>query len=235
MVKNNKKNFIYYTSIFLCFTCLISCIFLQATYYQFNSTNVKNNIKLITSDEYEGRLTGSIGNDKMSFIIENSFKGSKLTPLNNTYRESFNTTVPEKNTTTPKLTIKNDSIILHDYKYGVDFKEDMINFRTPNVTFTNKDRIDIFESSFLIKHDNRNYLFYVSFDKSFKFRSSFNAESKYEFSIAITTEVYNSILDSLRNGNEVTINLPYTLKSSDTSNIIGVLKGTSDTLPPKQP
>ena len=232
MVKNNKQKLIYYTSIFLCFTCLISCIFLQATYYQFNSTNVKDNIKLITSDEYEGRLTGSTGNDKMSFIIENSFKGSKLTPLNNTYRESFNVTTPMKNNTKPQLIIKSDSEILQDYKYGVDFKEDMTNFRTPNVTFTNKDRIDIFENSFLIKHENRNYLFYVSFDKDFKFRSSFNIDSKYEFSVAITTHVFNSILDSLRTGNTVTINLPYSLKNSETANIIGVLKGTSDTLPP---
>lgn len=231
-MKNKIKKIIYYICIVLCFTTLISSIFLQATYYHFNPTNVKNSIKLITSDEYEGRLTGTDGNYRLSSLIENSFKNSKLIPINNTYRQSFKTTVPEKNTTAPKLTIKNDSRILHDYKYGVDFKEDMINFRTSNVTFTNKDRVDIFESSFLIKHDNRNYLFYVSLDKSFKFRSSFNSASKYEFSVAITTEVYNSILDSLRNGNEVTINLPYTLKSSDTSNIIGVLKGTSDTLPP---
>lgn len=231
-MKNNIKKFIYYTSIFLCFTCLISCIFLQDTYYHFDSTNVKKNIKLITSNEYEGRLTGSTGNHKISSIIENSFKEFKLTPLNNTYRESFNVTTPVQNNMKPQLIIKNNSEILRDYKYGVDFKEDMINFRTSNVTFTNNDKIDIFESSFLIKHENRNYLFYVSFDKEFKFRSSFNVDSKYEFSVAITTDVFNSILDSLRNGNTVTVNLPYSLKISETSNIIGVLKGTSHTLPP---
>lgn len=231
-MKNNIKKFIYYISIVLCFTCLIFSIFLQATYYHFDPISVKDNIKLIASDEYEGRLTGSNGNYRMSSIIEDSFKKSKLAPLNNTYRESFEITTPVKNNSTPQLTIKNSSTILYDYKYGVDFKEDMINFRTPNVTFTNKDKIDIFASSFVIQNDNKNYLFYVSFDKDFKFRSSFNAESKYEFSVAITTDVYNSMLDSLRNGNKVTINLPYTLKSSETSNIIGVLKGTSDTLPP---
>lgn len=231
-MKNKVKKFIYYISIILCFICLISSIFLQTTYYHFDPINVKNNIKLITSDEYEGRLTGSEGNYKISSTIEDSFKKSKLTPFNDTYRESFEITTPVKNNTIPQLTIKNDSTILHNYKYGVDFKEDMINFRTPNVTFTNKDRIDIFESSFIIQNDNKNYLFYVSFDKDFKFRSSFNSKSKYEFSVAITTDVYNSMLDSLRNGNKVTINLPYTLKSSETSNIIGILKGTSDTLPP---
>lgn len=231
-MKKNAKKFMYYISIVLCFTCLSSCIFFQATYYHFNPKNVKDNIKLITSDEYEGRLTGSTGNNKMSSVIETSFKKYKLTPLNNNYRESFQVTTPMANNTIPELTIKSGSNVINNYKYGVDFKDDMINFRTPNVTFTKEDKVDIFENSFLIKHENRNYLFYVSFDKGFNFRSSFNAGSPYEFSVAITTEVYNHILDALRTDDTVTVNLPYTLMPEKTSNIIGVLKGTSSSLPP---
>lgn len=231
-MKNGIKKYIYYTSLILCFIGLTFSLFLQATYYHFNSKNVKNNIKLITSNDYDGRLTGSLGNYKISEFIEKSFEDSKLAPLNNTYRESFKVKAPIKNNSSPHLLVKKGSEVVYEYKYGIDFKEDMTNFRTSSATFSRADTVDIYRNSFVVTHSNLKYLFYVSFDKNFDFRSSFNADSSYEFSVAITTDLYNELLDSLRSGNTITVNLPYTIESVETSNIIGVLKGSSNDLPP---
>lgn len=231
-MKINIRKSAYYISLALCFTLLTSSLFFQATYYKFNSKNVKDDIKILTSDKYEGRLTGSFGNYEISNLIEKYFKDNNLTPLNNTYRESFEVITPIKNNNYPKLIIKSDTKTIGEYEYGTDFKDDMLNFRTTNVTFTKDDIVEIFLSSIIIKHNNHAFLFRVACDNNFNFRSSFNVDSPYEFSITITTKLYNDILNSLRNNDTVTINLPYTLKQEGTSNIIGVLKGTSTSLPP---
>ncbi|SFC32389.1 M28 family metallopeptidase [Clostridium uliginosum] len=228
------KKFIYYTSLIVLFVCLVASVFFQTTYYHFDSAKVNDNIKVISSNEYEGRLTGSYGNEKASYFIESCFKNNKLSPFNNSYRESFEVTTPVKNDNAPTIKIinNNNNNVLHEYKYGIDFKEDMLNFNESSVAFTKEDTIDIFPSSLVIKHGGKNYLFYVSFDKNFSFRSSFNANSPYEFSVAITTEVYNGLLDSLRNNNIVNISIPYSKNQNTTSNIIGVIEGSSKILPP---
>ncbi|AQS08457.1 aminopeptidase YwaD precursor [Clostridium saccharobutylicum] len=231
-MKINIKKSAYYISLAICFTLLTYSIFVQTTYYKFNPQNVKNTIKILTSDKYEGRLTGTVGNFETSNLIEESFKNDNLSSLNNSYKESFEVTTPIKNNDYPKLTIQSGTKIIGEYKYGTDFKDDMLNFRTTNVTFTKDDIVEIYVNSIIIKHNNNAFLFRVASNNNFNFRSSFNVNSPYEFSITITTKLYNDILNSLRNNDTVTINLPYTLKEEQTSNVIGVLKGTSNSLPP---
>ncbi|GAA0078890.1 M28 family metallopeptidase [Clostridium sp. CTA-5] len=226
------KKFIYHSSLFVLFICLTFSVFIQTTYYHFNPSNVKYNIKLISSNEYEGRLTGTCGNEKVASLIENFFKNNKILPFNNSYKESFEVTTPIKNNKTPELKIAKNNTPLHEYQYGVDFKEDMLNFNENSVVFTKQDTVDILPSSLVIKHNDKRYLFYVSLNKDFSFRSSFNDDAPYEFSIAITTELFNDILDSLRSDKEIIVTIPYSEEKCITSNIIGKIKGSSKDLPP---
>jgi len=232
-LKCSKKRFFYYLCIILCFLGFLSSLFLQLTYYHFNADKVKENIMLLSSGEFNGRLTGSSGNYKASKVIEDTFIKYQLVPLNNTYRESFDVTTISNTSEKAKLNItSSNGNIIYAYNYGTDFKEDMLNCRTSSITFDKSNSVDIFSNSFVITDDNKKYLFYVPLNNNLNFRSSFDKNSQYEFSIAITTKLYNSILDSLRNNNTVEINLPYKLYNSQTDNIIGVIKGSSNSLPP---
>ena len=55
----------YYIIISLFIIIFLISSYLQITYYKFNSNNVKNMIKFISSDKFEGRLAGSYGNNKV--------------------------------------------------------------------------------------------------------------------------------------------------------------------------
>ncbi|NFE75150.1 Zn-dependent exopeptidase M28 [Clostridium botulinum] len=226
------KKIIYYGSLLLIFLSLVFSIFLQTTYYHFNSSNVKNNIEIISSDVYEGRLTGSIGNEKTANFIETWFKDVNLIPLTEDYKESFYVNTPFENGNKPSFKILNNDKVLYDYKYGIDYKEDLLNFNESSVTFNKEDILNIFPTSLTIKHNEKIYLFYTPSCNNFSFRSSFNDKSDYQFSIAITTELYNNILDSLRTNNLIKITLPYSKHEKSTSNVIGKIKGTSKDLPP---
>ena len=58
--------------------------------------NVKNIVQHLASDELEGRLAGTVGNEKAaSFIIE-QFKEISLLPLNGSYRQDFQITYRKK-------------------------------------------------------------------------------------------------------------------------------------------
>lgn len=226
------RKFIYYSNLLIILIVLIFSIFLQTTYYQFNSSNVKDNIRILSSDEYEGRLTGSLGNDKAAKLIEKLFKDNNLIPLSKEYKETFSVNTPYKNGNTPSFRIFNQNEVLYDYQYGIDYKEDLLNFNESCITFTKKDIINIFPTFLTITHDEKKYLFYTPSCNDFSFRSSFNDKSDYEFSIAITTQLYNNILDSLRNNNLINVTLPFSKQKEDTSNVVGLIKGSSKDLPP---
>lgn len=229
----SKKKFFYYMFVILCFLGFASSFFLQLTYYHFASDNVKENITFLSSDEFNGRLTGTSGNYKASKLIEDTFKKYKLVPLNNNYRESFNVTTIATTSEKAKLNIKDSSgNIMENYNYGSDFKEDMSNCRTSSAVFSKNDNVRILSSSFIITSNNKKYLFYIPSNNNLSFRSSFNKDSIYEFSLAITNQVYNDILDNLKNNNTVEITLPYKIYTSKTDNIIGVIKGSHSNLPP---
>ena len=203
------------------------CVFL------FSPDKVKENIAFLSSDEFNGRLTGTYGNYKASQLIEDTFKKYKLIPLNNNYRESFNVTTIATTSEKAKLNIKDSNgNIIENYNYGTDFKEDMSNCRTSSAVFSKKDSISILSTSFIITSNNKKYLFYIDSSNNLNFRSSFNKDSIYEFSLAITNQVYNDILNNLKNNNTVEIDLPYRLYPSKTDNIIGVIKGSHSNISP---
>ena len=210
------------------FSCCLYCRFL---YCPFNSSDVKDDIKHFSSDEFKGRLCGSIENERVKDEIQNSFKSYNIAPFSDTYENKFTVTVPVKNSTNLSFNIiDNNGNVLKHLTPGIDYKEDLLNFRTNNINLSKKDNIEIFPNSIVINKDNKSFLFYVTFDKNFSFRSSFISTSK--FAIQINTNTYNEILDNLRKGHNLSVNIPYDLTQKEVSNIACIIKGTSKNLPP---
>lgn len=52
--------------------------------------NIKENLEYLTSDELEGRSTGSKGIEKAAVFLEEYFKKNSIKPYFETYRDSFN-------------------------------------------------------------------------------------------------------------------------------------------------
>lgn len=226
------KKILYISTTILSLTGFITCLFLKGSFYNFNSQNVKNNIAYLSSDRFKGRLTGSDENYAIANEIEETFKSYNLKPLTSSFKESFTTTVPIYTNKECKMKISNNDEIIKEFIPGSDFKEDMLNFKNPSIHFTKEDTIEIYQKSIVITKDNTRYLFCVSSDKNFPFRSSFISQSSYGFAIQITTNTYNDILNSLRNGYTLDINLPYKLEEREVYNIAGKIEGTSKNLPP---
>lgn len=231
-MKKKLSTYSYYIILFLILTYTLTSTLLQMKLYDFSSENVKKNIKTLSSDKYEGRLAGSPGNDEASSFIENEFKSYNLQSINSNYKESFDVITPISNNKTPYLIITSNGKKIHEYSYGTDFKENMLSFKSSEATFTKNDKVEILTSSIIITQDNKKFLFRVNPTKDFSFRSSFNSNSEYQFCVNITTQVYNDILNSLRDNCNISIQIPYTTTIKPTSNVVGVIKGTSDKLPP---
>ena len=227
-----KKKLIYYVSLVATIILLSLSIFSNFTYSPFNADNVKKNIAILSSDTYGGRLAGSKENSLVEELIRKNFQDNKLVPLNENYKESFKVISPVNNNTTPYLKISYDDGFEESFKYGVDFKEDMINFKTSNLTFSKDDKINVFSNYIEASTNEGNCLFYLAPNNDFSFRSSFISNFPYNMMVLITTDTYNNILNSLRDGATISINIPFSTEEKEISNVVGVIKGSSNSLPP---
>lgn len=227
-----KKKFMYFLSLFISFILLGLSLFSNFTYSPFNSSYVKENIRLLASDTYDGRLPGSKGNILATEIISKIFKDNSLLPLNDTYKESFNVTTPIFNNTDPYLKIFYDDGYEESLKYGTDFKEDMINFRKTNFTFSSYDKINIFSNYIEVKNNAGKFIFYLAPNDDFSFRSSFSSDYPYDMMVLITSKTYNKIIESLKSDATISINIPFATEEKEIFNVVGVIKGTSSKLAP---
>lgn len=227
-----KKKILYYCSLLISLILLITSLFFNFTYSEFSSDNVKDNIANFSSYDYAGRLPGSNENLLVGELIKKSFESSELVPLNESYMENFTTLCPVYSNTTPYLTISYNNIVIEELKYGIDFKEDMVNFRNNTLAFSKNNTVNINTNSIEVANDTGNYLFYVAKNNDFSFRSSFMSDYPYNMAIMITTDTYNKILDSVRAGLDVSVHVPFTTEEKTISNVVGVLEGSNADLPP---
>lgn len=226
------KKILYIIFILLSLFGLAISLFLKVSYYEFNSSNVKNNIDYLSSMDFRGRLAGSEENEKVANEIASTFEKYKLHPLGEDFKEIFTIMAPTPNGKECSLRLLNGSSVIKSFTLGSDFKEDLLNFKESSITFTKEDRIDIYPKSFSIFKDNIEYIFKVSFDKTFAFRSSFNQNSNFGFLIQINTSTFNEILDSIRSGDTLEVNLPYSVQAKKISNVTSIIKGYNKDLPP---
>lgn len=207
-------------------------LILRCTVHHFSSTDVKDDIAFLSSDQFNGRLCGTNENEQVVNYISEEFKKLKLKPLDEDYTQGFQVVAPFKNNEAPKLEIKKDDNIIKRFNYGTDFKEDMLNFKVSDVTLSSEDNLNIFPSSISFKKEDDLFLLYVSKEDNFKFRSSFVHESPVSFAIAITKDTYNEIVSSIKNDSEISISLPYTLKTTEVYNVAGKIEGKDNSNPP---
>ena len=166
-----KKKLIYFPLLLINSFILLFTIYLNNTYSPFNSRNVLSNIYVLSSDTLGGRLAGSIENSMTGEIIKNRFIDSNLTSLNNdnNYSQGFNTICPVITNTSPYLKIEYNGETEEELKYGIDFKEDMINFKNNTFTFSKEDNIKSYLAYMEVTCDDGQFLIYVPKDNNFSF------------------------------------------------------------------
>lgn len=226
------KKILYIIITLLSLTGFTTCLTLKGTYNEFSSSNVKNNISYLSSKELKGRLPGTNENYIVASEIEEAFEDYNLKPLGNSYKQSFKVMTPIYTNEQCSMKILDGDKIVKEFSVGKDFKEDMINFKNTSIQFTKKDKITLYQRAISIIKDNIEYLFSVNTDNNFSFRSSFINNSPYGFAIQISTEVFNDILDSLREGYTLDINLPYKVEEKEVYNVVGKISGIDKSLPP---
>ena len=227
-----KKKLIYYVSLVITIILLSLSLFSNFTYSPVNADNVKKRIAILSSDTYAGRLAGSKENSLVEELLRKNFQDNKLIPLNDNYKESFKVISPVNNNSTPYLKISYDDGYEENLKYGVDFKEDMINFKNTKLTFSNEDKITIFSNYIEVNTKDEKFLFHLAPNNDFSFRSSFITDFPYDMLILINTDSYNKIITSLKDGADISINIPLSTEEKEIYNVVGVIEGTSKSLPP---
>ena len=222
-----RKKLIYLLSLSITFILLFFLILLNYSYSDFDSSNVKETISLLSSETYNGRLAGSTENAMVADFIENKFRESNLKPYgDDSYKKDFDTICPVYTNTTPYLKILSNGEVEEELQYGVDFKEDMINFRGNTFTFSNKDKISSFFLSIEVITSENKFLFFVPKEEELYFRSSFMSDFPYDAVIMITENTKNKIITSLNEGKEISLHIPFENETKTISNVVGVIEGT---------
>lgn len=229
-----KKKLIYFPLLLINSLILLFTIYLNNTYSPFNSRNVLSNIYVLSSDTLGGRLAGSIENSMTGEIIKNRFIDSNLTSLNNdnNYSQCFNTICPVITNTSPYLKIESNGETEEELKYGIDFKEDMINFKNNTFIFSKEDNIKSYLAYMEVTCDDGQFLIYVPKDNNFSFRSSFFSDFAKDAVIMVSNNAFEKISTSLKEGKKIALHIPFEEEEKTISNIIGVIKGSNSKLDP---
>ena len=235
-----KKKFFYSSAILVTTIFLLISIFFNFTTSSFKASNVKKTISLLASDDYEGRLSGSSGNILAENYISDIFSKSSVIPINETYKEEFTAIAPFKTDEESFLKVfTSGGSLIHNFKYGIDFKEDLINFRNTSFNFSkdwaessNNQIINIYTRSIEVIDNGKTLLFYIPTDNNFDFRSSFLSDLVYDMLVLITTETYNKMIAYLRDNSAISVNIPYENRETTMNNIVGFVEGKDITLPP---
>ncbi|MDU6877110.1 M28 family metallopeptidase [Clostridium tepidum] len=222
-MKNFTKSF-YITIIltFLCFS-IQTALFIKS----FNVNSVLNNIDLISSNKFKGRLPGSIENKQVAEYIKDNFKRNNLLPFEKDYFHNFGCFYPSKISGTPYLkVIDSQGNLVKSYSYGKDFKEDMLNFRENSFLFSNKNVI--IQNDFMnINYNNGNFLIYASEDYPSNFRSSFVKEAPYNMYVVTNKLVFSELKNFIESGCKIICFIPYSIKETELNNVVGYIKGVN--------
>ena len=215
--------------------CIICSLSFQYYYFvhPLNSSKVKNNISYLSSDNFKGRLTGTLENYETANFIKHYFKTENLSYYDKDYLQSFNVIYPEKTDASPSLMVKDkNGFIIKQYKYAEDYKEDMLNFKNSSVSFKKDDVISLSENSFQVQTANQYFLFYTPKNDNLDFRSSFISNSRGSMYIMIKKQTSKEIKNYLNSGYEISCFIPFHNKLTSAYNVIGYIKGKNPALPP---
>ena len=227
---------IYLKRFFIALCCQFMFFSFQTSIsiHPFSSSNVVSDIKYLSSDNFKGRLAGSVENQDAQVYIENKFKNNQLLPLNTSYFDQFSAVCPVKTDGSPYLRVvdKNNNEVVKEYKYGTDYKEDLLNFRKNSFTFDNLSSYTIQKNIALVKDGTNQFVFYTPEDDNLSFRSSFMENSTQSMFIMVKKQLLSEMQVYINNGCKVECFIPYKTQSMKLNNVVGVIKGKNQNLPP---
>jgi len=199
----------------------------------FNTSDVKESIKYLSSDEFEGRLSGTLENTLASSYIKDEFQAIGLKPFGDSYYENFNVNYPKSSSEEPMIAILDENGKVHKIlEYGVNYKEDLLNFRNTKIEFNKSDISGKNDDAIFVSNDTGTVVFYTSDDNNLNFRSSFYESSEKGLFITVTKETLTDITNYLNKNYSIYLNIPYSIEETTINNVVGVIKGKDSTLPP---
>lgn len=225
---------LYRLFFFLSALVFILLSFIYIPFHDFDSLELKENISYLASDKIGGRICGSEENDLVAEEIAKKLSELGLSPLSPNYKDGFQITVPYKTNDKGVLKIRDFSSKdeIKTFSYGVDFKEDLLNFKENSISLSKEDDLKVFENALTFKKNGNLFFFYVPKENNFDFRSSFINDSKISFSVALNKNTFTEIVSSLNSGNEIFVELPYSTKVTEAFNVAGKIEGKDSSLKP---
>lgn len=211
----------------------IMSISILATTHKFSTNTVISDIKYISSDNFKGRLPGTFENEEVAAYIKGEFEEDGLKPVNGSYYETFNVKCPVKISGDPYLKVYNSKgDLVKEYKYGTDYREDMINFRKNTVDFSKDDSPNISSSRIQVNKVNNSFIFFTPKNNNISFRSSFISDASGAMYIMLTSNTLSDITQYINNDYRVSCFIPYEIKDCTIHNVLGILEGKNTTLAP---
>lgn len=227
-MKSNKK--ILFSTLIILLILTISVNFYSYKTIKkiktFNTKEIIDNISYLSSHNFNGRLSGSFENLEASYYIKNYFKKLNLLPYKDDYFHSFQITYPKENISKNyDLSIIDNKQTIKSFNYGIDYKEDFLNFGCNSIEFNNKDTIYLLDQGIRILKDGKNVIIYCNDDSSLDFRSSFIEDSPIALVITVTKATLRDITENLSKGYTVSCSIPYSLVKTDINNVAAYIQG----------
>jgi hypothetical protein len=201
----------------------------------FNHTEVKENISYLSSDYFKGRLAGTVENSEASAFIKNEFEKNGLLPFDGNYYDQFETNYPHRINQIPYLKIyDNKGGLIKEFKYGIDYKEEMLNFKKNTITFTNKNSIKQVEGALQVTVGADSFVFLVPSNNSLDFRSSFmGSDPRFQSLYIMVTKNTLSEMETYINKNyRISCYIPVDIKNTTLNNVVGFIEGKDPNAPP---
>lgn len=199
----------------------------------FSSKEAMKNIKYLSSEHFKGRLAGTFENEEAEFYIRGQFIKNGIQPLGKSYFEEFTAACPSRINGMPFLKVVTaNGDVVHEYKYGTDYKEDMLCFRSNSFTFSKALKPYMSNNSIAITNGKNKYIFYVPQNDNLDFRSSFINDAPFDMYIMITSSTLKDIKGYVDKGYSISCFIPFTPKEDKLNNITAEIKGKQPFAPP---
>ena len=221
-----------------CFLALCLLLFIYSshvyyTLYRFNPTNVYQNIKYISSDQFKGRLPGTLENQEIATYINTEFKSIGLKPYKGKEFQSFKVMYPKNTSSNPYLKVSDmEGNVVKEFVYSKDFKEDMLNFKVNDLNFSKSNVTQIKDDRIQVSTSEGPFLFFVPSKDDLSFRSSFIANANCNMYIMVTKETLLVLKDLLNKNYSVDCFIPFEVAETTVNNVMGYLEGSDTSTPP---
>lgn len=196
---------------------------------KFNDVSFTSITKDLSSDFYKGRLIGSIENEYAGYYIKDKLSGLSI----DASFEKYSALCPVNEDSIPYIIVYDrNGKLKKEYRYGIDFREDMGNFKINKISFSNKDKISKSDYYIQVSKNNGSFLLLSPQNGNISFRSSFIKDSTFDMIFLLKKQALTEINKLVEEGCSIALSIPITVKEKTISNVIGIIKGKDSSYPP---